>query len=180
MTNLDYTSRYTLLESFTPETGAEVGVCEGEFSKFLLSLASIWHLYLIDPWQHVTGTPYELDHSNVDQGGHDSRARKIQERYTHEPRVTIKRMRSIDAAKVVTGPLDFVFIDAAHYFNAALQDLIAWAPLTKNLFCHDYFDCPPVFGVKSAVESFLNTEPDWNLVGVTREPTYQTAHLRRI
>lgn len=62
-------------------------------------------------------------------------------------RVTIHRMKTVDAAALVPdGSLDFVFIDADHTYEGCKADILAWAPKVRNggaITGHDYH-WPPV------------------------------------
>jgi hypothetical protein len=174
---VNYLNRFELIKSLQPRIGVEVGVCDGIFSAQLLTIPSLHRLYLVDQWKHVTDSPYSKDNSNVDQGGHAARERQVRARFAYNPAVIIIKGDSADSARHVDVNCDFVFIDAAHDFDSALRDMVSWSGHTRNLLCHDYFNCPPVYEVERAVQIFLRMNGWWTIAGVTQEPAYQTVHL---
>ena len=135
--------------------GAELGVSTGRFSCFLLAHIDGMHMTAVDLWQpqpDKTGEgaetydkhPHEANYANF-----AAHARK------HFPgRITIHRMRTVDAAALVEdGSLDFVFIDADHTYEGCKADIIAWTPKVREggmISGHDY-NWP---SVKRAVDEF--------------------------
>lgn len=72
---------------------------------------------------------------------------------------TIVRMASLDAVDIVAdGSLDWVHIDGDHTFDAAVQDIIKWAPKVREgglVLVHDY--CAfGLSGVIPAVDSYTH------------------------
>ena len=123
--------------------GAEVGCLRGESSFALLS-HGIDHLYCIDSW---TG-PYLEDYV------------KFTDRVSVFPkeRLTVLQMKSIEAVCVLP-KLDFVFLDALHDYESAMQDIrLYWGLIQPGgLMCgHDYFNAPPTYEVKRAADEFFS------------------------
>lgn len=154
-------------------TGFEIGVCEGEFSKQILN-TPIKHLVLVDPWQHI-GSGYD-DPANVDQGGQDERFKRILQYFFDDTRVSIMRTFSrsdIVRSCIATYKPDWVFIDANHSFEEAYNDLLFYSQFVHRIFCHDYVDNELSrsmnFGVKKAVDTFLENNNLWSPISITDE-----------
>lgn len=156
--------------------GVEVGVQRGEFSKEILIQTEVSHLYLVDPWVHFK-EGYGGDPANISQEGHDENFRIVCDTFGSDGRVSIWRMASVAAAKIMSGDdvkkPDFVYIDANHSYESVLEDLRAWSKAVKPdgwIMGHDFIDngwCRQAgFGVIQAVEDFC-LESDWQLVGLT-------------
>lgn len=177
--------RITLL-GFLPKGGAvaEIGVAEGEFSAHILEQTKPQRLHLIDPWAHQQREDYRLDLNNVAQDEADRRAAAIRDRFAPQmerAQVIVHRDYSTEAVHdFADSSLDWVYVDAMHTYEAALQDLRDWAPKVKEggvLLGHDYANHPQAremgFGVVEAVNQFVR-ETEWRLVFLTQElyPTY--------
>lgn len=115
----------------------QVGV---EIGTYLGNTASIWcranpnlTLTCIDPY-----VPYSGRQSAETQEEIYQTACKNLEPYD----ATIRRVSSMEAVHTfVDGSLDFVFIDGDHLFDAAMMDLICWAPKVRQggmILMHDY------------------------------------------
>lgn len=153
---------------------AEIGVLRGEFSAQILSTA-VSALHLVDCWKWRPG-PYE---KTLNDGGHESNYRHVLSMFAgHRKtgRVVVERGMSADVARSYPdGFFDWVYLDAAHDFDAVMEDLMAWAPKIKRggfFLGHDYCDHEQAralgFGVVRAVTEFcLCTE--WQLVATTTE-----------
>lgn len=174
-------NRRDLIASLNPETVAEIGVCEGEFSQELLTIPTIRKLYLIDPWKFYPGS-YEKDPANVDQAGQDQRFIRVRDKFERDSRVSLIREESLTAsARFYPLQLDVAFLDAQHDKDSVIRDLIAWKSRARFLAVHDYTDRPEAlsmgFGTVSAVEFFCN-QFDWKISTVTDEewPTVLLVH----
>lgn len=135
--------------------GAEIGVKEGRFIRFMLENNPDLSMYAVDPWEKQPGKSedyQEWDWSDIYTA--------YKERMNPFPnRVTEIMAYSKQAAEAIPDlSLDFVFIDAQHDFLSVREDIHLWEPKIKTggLFCgHDYTDKFP--GVKAAVlERFDN------------------------
>lgn len=107
-------------------TGAEIGVKEGAFSEVLLKANKGLHLYSIDMWG-----------SRRDKAFYESAVARLK-LYNCD----VICMKSADAVNLFKDEsLDFVYIDAAHDFDNALQDISLWSKKVRKggiVAGHDY------------------------------------------
>jgi predicted O-methyltransferase YrrM len=63
---------------------------------------------------------------------------------------------TVDAAQCWTQPIDFLYVDADHGYDAVRADLAAWVPHVKpgGLIAGDDYDHPRYPGVKTAWDAF--------------------------
>jgi GT2 family glycosyltransferase/glycosyltransferase involved in cell wall biosynthesis len=120
----------------------EVGVECGTYSEAILA-EDPKSLLLVDPWKHQDNSVYPLsDTSNVDDVEFERRLQVVKAKFDKDPRVTVCRAFSVQAAKLyVPKSLDFVYIDAVHTTVAVAEDMSVWWPLIKSggwLCGHDY------------------------------------------
>lgn len=124
--------------------GVEIGVCNGDFSKIILSS---WHgkLYMIDIWRKLDDSEYDdVSNKNYDDGGFKNTIINT-EKYVD--RAFMLRMRAEDAIDLFGDEsLDFVYIDANHKYEYVKRDIEQWFPKVKIggiLAGHDYIklDC---------------------------------------
>jgi hypothetical protein len=120
--------------------GAEIGVQRGNFSKVLLERWKGATLYLIDIWRPL---PKSNDPANVPlHEQKDNLMATLDTIAPYDPRPVIIRDTSLSAASLFRDQsLDFVYIDAAHLYDDARQDILTWAPkITPGglLMGHDY------------------------------------------
>ena len=144
------------------KSGAEIGVCSGEFSEVMLRANPECRLLLVDPW-----IAYESPWGyQVTQARADDRLRRAQERLRPYPNVEFIRKTSMEAVKdVPEGTLDYVFIDGLHDFDSAMMDLICWSKKVRPggiVSGHDYvkmFGCQ----VPEAVNAYTRAHQinDW-------------------
>lgn len=132
----------------------EVGTDRGVFARDFLQLWNGEMLYCVDTWQSYPEMPW-------DRAGDYDFAVGLLLPFAH--RVRIIKAPSLDVAayfgKIETFPVDtdFVYIDAAHDFYSAIQDIKAWWPLVREggiLAGDDFDDTHP--GVMEAVKQFAN------------------------
>lgn len=74
-------------------------------------------------------------------------------------RVQLVAAPSVDGAKALAGPADFVFIDADHTHDSLLADLRAWWPLVRVggvIAGHDH--TPNFPGIESACREFFGAD----------------------
>lgn len=133
----------------------------GLFSEHLLGYWKGRVLNCIDPWRNFVPSAYIEAKDNVPDDVHKTYCAETVARLAHFGRhAQILRPTSVEAARTFTeGTLDFVFIDAQHYYAAVKQDLQTWYPKIKkgSLLCgHDWplGYGPPHYGVKKAVVEF--------------------------
>jgi len=129
--------------------GAEIGVKEGRFTRFMLENNDNLTMYAIDPWEKQPGK--EEDYREWDWTDIYTAFRERMKPFPN--RVTEIMAYSKEAAAVIAdNSLDFVFIDAQHDFLSVREDIKLWEPKVKKggLICgHDYCDKFP--GVVAAV-----------------------------
>lgn len=133
------------------KTGAEIGVREGHFSRYILANSGIEKWYAVDPWElnRELSNPAEAFASASAMFGQFGK------------RVEMVKEYSPKAADVVEdNSLDFIYIDGLHQYKDVKKDLEAWWPKLKagGIFAgHDYCkeDWP---GVYKAVNEFVKKE----------------------
>jgi len=110
-------------------TGAEIGVARGDHSELLLKTIPGLTLYCVDPWEQDSKWP---------NSWHDEALVRL----APFSGCSIKKKYSTDAARDFSdGSLDFVYIDADHYFMSIAEDICAWFPKVREggiLFGHDF------------------------------------------
>lgn len=147
----DRESLLTLL----PQDGiaAEVGVADGRFSERILELNNPKKLYLIDAWAMP-------NHPQYGEGGHRLITRKFKSQID-EGLISVHRGWSWDMLeKLPDDHLDWIYIDAAHSYDAVRKDLEVARRKTKEsgyIAGHDYVRWGRFgarFGVLEAVNEF--------------------------
>ena len=119
--------------------GAEIGVHMGNNAEDILKNMNIKRLYLVDCWQGRQAILFN----------------PVRKKFKSDKRVYIIKTTSIEADKLITEPLDFVYIDADHSYRAVMQDLRIWTKKVKakGVVCgHDY--ARQWVGVRRAVLKF--------------------------
>jgi hypothetical protein len=153
--------------------GAEIGVWRGYFSVEILQKTRVRHLYLVDAWKPqpsyndpLTDTDHE---ANLAETKHHLRGMR--------DRWTIVRGTSLEVGvyNKTIPPLDWVYIDADHSYEACLTDLRTWELRLKPngvIMGHDYTNNEQAkkwnFGVIEAVTEFCKTN-GWKLTRLTDE-----------
>lgn len=140
--------KYSIIQN---GVGVEVGVRNGDFSKPLLTHFRDLDMMLVDPY-----LPYVDVHtvwSAEKQNEVKESARKNLSKFGGRVRWVYET--SVDAAYTdeYSVPVDFVYIDAEHTYEALSADMKAWYPNVRQggLLCgHDYSMTP----VKKAVTEF--------------------------
>lgn len=143
-------------------TGIEVGVQEGVFSKKILSN---WpgKLYMVDAWRHFDNY---IDTANVSDEVHTMRLlTALENTQSFKNRRCVICELSLDAAKMFPDNyFDWIYLDAAHDKESVLKDLEAWFPKLKSggIMCGDdylqghHFDTE--FGVIAALEEYRGSD----------------------
>jgi hypothetical protein len=119
------------------KVGAEVGVYQGDYSRWLLKMMPGLKLYGVDAW-----TSY--------QGYKDFRKNDIVESYDRAVKNTegfdctlIKGWSNEVVDQFEDGSLDFVFIDGNHSYEWAVWDIAKWSKKVRKggiVYGHDYDD----------------------------------------
>lgn len=141
-------------------SGAEIGVEKGLTSAVLLYTFPNLTLYMIDRWSSFQKDhPYykrrDSDALNTDDHHREMLMLARERTFFASTRRKVVISDSIEAAFMVPGNLDFVFIDADHHEVSVAKDLRAWWPKVRpgGLFCgHDYGK--KEFSVTKAVDDF--------------------------
>ena len=146
---------------------AEIGVCSGTFSEEIYKRRPK-RLYLVDPWNTKHRLP---DKDEVKDGMSENGYLAVRLKFGRDPSVVIVRKTSFSASlDMPDRTLDFVYIDANHYFRYAYADLLLWYPKLKKggwLTGHDYNR--DEWNVREAVDAFVKVSGE--RVGiVTGEP----------
>jgi hypothetical protein len=141
--------------------GAEIGVAGGEHSEVLCQNITDCELLCVDSWDRSWSTKlYEP-------------ARERLAPYN----TTIIKAHSMDAVRDVPNQsLDFVYIDADHRFDYAMQDLIAWSQKVRAggiVAGHDY-DRGHRRGVVPAVNAYTKQHriSEWFLTEQKHEASF--------
>jgi len=149
-----------LMKKFNVKIAAEIGVARAHHSAHLLEAIPDLKLYSIDPWglfikEHKPMYPY---HSFEDE-------EKIYQKAVHllksfGQRSKIIRSTSKRAVDLISEPLDMIFIDADHSYEAVKEDIGLWWDKVKVggiISGHDYghSDHP---GVKRAVDEYFGNK----------------------
>lgn len=137
-------SRIALLD-FLPKGGvvAEIGVAEGEFSRFILDRTIPRQLHLIDPWQFQDVANYADDPNNLDQTTADDRFNAVKAKFSAETaagQVTVHRDYSVQAAaQFPDGWFDWVFIDSQFGVVPAVNDFVRESGYPFCFLTAEYF-----------------------------------------
>ena len=130
---------------------AEIGVCRGVLSRYLLERLPTLHLTMVDHWRaHEPGSDaYDFDaaHQQVcnlqtpeQVADNLLAARWVASRFAN--RTELIRADSIEAAEMMDDhAFDLVFIDADHRYGSVVADIAAWASKVRPggwLGGHDY------------------------------------------
>lgn len=131
---------------------AEIGVFKGATTEYLSLCPNISKIYAIDPWED---NPQYLDDKillkqigennilgkRINVNSWDQLYTYIRNKFHSNKKVQIIRSTSEQAAFIVNEPLDLVFIDGDHSYEAVLNDLTLWFPKIKSggiLAGHDF------------------------------------------
>ena len=146
------------------KTGAEIGVESGVFSEVLFKKNPDLELYGIDPWIPYEGNTWRPEKFKKD---HEKAIKRLKPYNS----ILIKKP-SIDAVKDFDDDsLDFVYIDANHSFQHAVNDICEWTRKVRIggiVSGHDYIKIihkirkggkrkPLDFGVIQAVHGYTSS-----------------------
>ena len=142
----------TLIKHNRWKLGVELGVMDGKNIAFLCENNPELCMIGLDLWQNVPGLP-RYDHIS------NKRVAELVA-IKHKPRVILLEIETSDrtiASRVWRrrGPIDFVFIDADHSYEAVKKDILAWKDRTGFLCGHDYGHP----GVRQACDELLDAIP---------------------
>ena len=137
--------------------GAEIGVCNGYFSRTICELnPQLKNMFGIDNWSDQAKS-----HSsrNKDDKAY-AMAMEVLKPFIDENRYTIIREKSLDAVKHFKDEvLDYVYIDAGHTYEDVKDDIESWTPKVRAggiVSGHDYYEFPSgKGGVIPAVNEYV-------------------------
>lgn len=136
---------------------AEIGVNNGDFSRYFVEQSNAANFYLIDPWGEEKKESIAIDKYGS-QEEQNNRYKYVCDRFRDHSNVKIMRMTSVDAStKFEDGIFDFIYIDALHEYKYVKKDMEVWYPKLKNggLFSgHDYKNQRYKKGLYRAVNEF--------------------------
>jgi len=145
----------------TVRFGAEVGVWRGELSADLLRTFPDLSLVMVDLWQPFGGSAM-YDKDNNAQAMLKAMEDAIQNtKFADKRRLIVQRASTEEAKRWADGAMNFVFLDADHFYESVMADLLAWWPKLRNdgiMAGHDYDgmgDRRKSWGVKRAVNEFF-------------------------
>jgi predicted O-methyltransferase YrrM len=152
--------RWDVIESFMKEQGyknfIEVGCKEGRTTGHVLKTVPEARAVAIDPW--MVQTAASADAETYDKWNF---AQIEAEFWTNvgdaKDRCQMIRKTSAEAADIIVGPFDLVFIDARHDYDSVLEDIHLWWPKIRlgGMICgHDFNHKWP--GVERAVAQSFN------------------------
>lgn len=162
--------------------GAEVGVAKGYFSKFLCEHIPHLKLYSIDAWEVWPGATHGETQKSFEEL-YRAAKKRLDPFQCH-----IIRDWSMSAVnRFADESLDFVYIDAAHDYNAVYQDIREWSKKVRKggiVSGHDYISPTEVlnksnytkddfndtnYGVKKAVDDFVKENKITHLFVFTKD-----------
>jgi len=131
----DIELKWLYLTAKEMESIVEIGSWKGRSTDALLS--------------GCKGTVWAVDHFMGNEGLRDGVCHEAMEKDVskifianvgHYNNLKLLKMDSLEAAELFgDNSIDMVFIDAGHIYNEIKNDILAWLPKTKKVFCgHDY------------------------------------------
>lgn len=145
--------------------GAEIGVWKGETSRFLLATFPRMFLHMVDPWKVWKKDEryfHDGEMGQLSQEAWDEIKRQALENVSpFNLRCSIHEGLSEVAAQGFRDSyLDFVFLDASHFYEDVIKDIQIWLPKIKTgglMLGHDYRTTGDRwgFGVKKAVDEMF-------------------------
>lgn len=134
------------------ESAVEVGCWKGRSTLVFLDACKGW-VTAVDHWKGSEEGDELLVKAAKDQDVFGQFMANV----GNAPNLRVLTMESWEAATVVEGKVDMVFIDATHNYEDCLADIKTWLPKTKKLICgHDYSEVWP--GVVRAVNETFGVE----------------------
>lgn len=147
--------------------GAEIGVFRGHFSEMLLGALKPRKLYLVDQWE-LQGPSFgwsdEYTCGDTLTTGFARREVELRRALHPAAEVVIRQARFPACAAEFAEPLDWLYLDASHAYEATLVELEAAATLIKPdgvIMGDDWHPNPWArhHGVFRAVNEFIKTAP---------------------
>lgn len=143
-----------LLNDLGYKTGVEIGVNKGKYSKWLCHYIKGLKLFLVDPYVTYEDSGYYASQDYQDSCFEQAKIRVAP--YNCE----FIRKPSMEAVKdFLDNSLDFVYIDANHQYECAVEDIAYWSRKVRKdgiVSGHDY--SPYMFQVKAAVDGWVKSK----------------------
>jgi len=121
------------------KVGAEIGVDNGRYSKWLCIKVKKLKLFCVDPWIEYEDYIESHNQNKTDMDTHYERAKTRLAKFN----VEFVRKTSMEAVKdFKDNSLDFVFIDGNHTFEYVVNDIAEWSKKVKPggiVSGHDYW-----------------------------------------
>ena len=155
-------------ESFFPkiinamnfQTGVEIGVDKGGFSKCLMNGTTIKQFWCVDPWIDDFGSNHRPGYFDKSGDVRFNQAYESLKEFVDSGVAKMVRSTGVDAADKVPNELDFVYIDGDHSLEGIFYDIYTWCPKVKVggiVAGHDYKNGPNS-GMKDYFGKQLNFE----------------------
>ena len=131
-----------------PKTYIEVGVKHGVNVERIRQWWKATTMYLVDPW-----AVYALESK---QEFNDAIYKQVFNLFKDDLNTHVIREYSVNAAKILDGQYDIIFIDGDHSYKHVMADIKAWYPRVRDggILCgHDYSEDHP--DVKKAVVEYF-------------------------
>jgi len=181
---INFNTRNDLLKSFDKNTIiCEIGVFQGEFSKFIKENLSPSELHLIDIFEG-NGCSGDKDGNNIIWTNLNEEYYKLVDYFSNDSSVIIHKNKSLDVLnKFDDNYFDLIYIDGDHSYEGVKSDLSVSFLKTKNggLICgHDYTsDKFP--GVVQAVNEFCQNK-DLKINYLTNDgcPTFCITNIKKL
>lgn len=133
-------------------TGMEMGVAAGGYSRLFLSQWKGLRLFLVDP---MVQFPPEVCPDSFDWKTCAENMDSVRDLVRNDPRAVFLRAFSPEIAVLIPDhSLDFIYIDGNHTHLAVAKDVEAWWPKVRpgGMFSgHDWNPDRPDFGIKDVV-----------------------------
>lgn len=169
-------TRIDLIKMFpVGSVGCEVGTWRGYFAIEMLNHTSLGKLFLVDEWKPQAS--YDDPLTDTDHEANLAECKQHIRGHAGSGRVVIVRGASLEVAANdrTIPPLDWVYVDANHSYEACSADLRAWSKRLKPdgvLLGHDFTQNNDAlkwnFGVVEAVVDFCRSE-GWRITHLTTE-----------
>jgi hypothetical protein len=132
------------------KVGAEIGVWNGVHAVEILGAIKGLELFCVDSWCGFSQEKFFTDQEMISV--YEDAKANLSGRNVH-----IVKNTSVEASKLISdGALDFVYIDACHYFNEVMLDILLWAPKVRKggiVAGHDFRDLYKC-GVVDAIKAY--------------------------
>lgn len=144
----------SLLNELKLRRGAEIGVLEGWFSRWLFTRIQGLKLFLIDPYLAYDDQTRRRGQEEMDESEIIAKTRLAGYNCEFIKKTSIEALKDIPDES-----LDFVYIDGNHAFDWVMEDIIHWSKKVRKggvVSGHDY--SPDFPGVQEAVDVWVRVK----------------------